>query len=70
MYLNKNFVRVFVVLISWALVLQTAPPALAADPTVDSKHFKSLPSDTFGVLHIKDVPKTISGLKQSVLLKA
>ena len=68
--MNKTVLKILVALISWALIVQTVPQASAEDVAPTSKHFKSLPSDTFGILHVKDFPKAISDAKSSMLFKA
>jgi hypothetical protein len=69
MQTNRNITRVIIALISWVLILQTAPLAIAEEIDGESKHFKSLPAGTFGIAHLRNVPKTVSELQGSVLYR-
>ena len=70
MDVKKSLARILVPLVSWALVLQAVPPVLAANPADESEHFKSIPHNAFAIVHVRNLPKTLSDIEGSVIFKA
>ena len=69
---NKNIIRLPALLIMAVAVLSVSSEATAAPAAgtiAESRHFDLLPSNTFGVLHIKDLPGIISDLQDTPFYK-
>ena len=67
---NKNIMRRFAVILSWALLLQNAPLAGAAKPSIKSRNLDSLPSETLLLFHIQDMPTNLAQMRKSSLYKS
>jgi hypothetical protein len=63
---NRTTTGLFAIVLSWALILQIAPFALGANPAELSKHFSSLPQNTFGIVHVGNIPEAISDIRESI----
>jgi hypothetical protein len=68
---NRSLVGLITILISYALILTSMPPMCAEETTAAPKsNLKMLPSDTVGIVHISNMPKSIAGIKQSLIFKS